>query len=104
MITKQQYTVLFLDNVRNFIQALPNEAQGKIKGAVTAMEFGNFKSLYIKTLKTPIKELIVRKYRFIFFTHKTLVYFIRAFIKKTAKTPKQEIEYAEKTYKMIIGK
>ena len=103
MIIKKQYTVLYLDNVKNFIQALPNEDQGKIKGAITAIESGDFKSLYIKTIKTPIKELIVKKYRFIFFFHQTIAYFLKAFIKKTAKTPRKEIEYAEKTYKMIIG-
>ena len=104
MTTKQQYTALFLDDVKVFIQSLPNEVQGKIKGAVTAMEYGDFKQLYIKTLKTPIKELIFKQYRFTFFTHQNLIYFVTVFIKKTSKTPKSEIKYAEKTYKMLVGK
>ncbi len=99
---ESQYSVLFFDNVKNFIATLPNEDQGKINGIVTAIESGEFKSLYIKTLKTSIKELIIKKYRFVFFIHKNTFYFMRAFIKKTAKTPKIEIKNAEKLYKKIL--
>lgn len=97
-----KYFALFLDNVKNFIGTLSNENQGKINATVTAMEAGNFESIYIKTLKTPIKELVVKNYRLIFFIHRTTIYFIGAFIKKSAKTPRKEIENAEKMYKIII--
>lgn len=97
-----QYIVFFFGSVRNFIEALPDDDQGKINGVVTAIESGDFKSLYIKTLKSPIKELIIKKYRLIFFVHKNTFYFIGAFVKKTAKTPKIEIENAEKIFKKIM--
>ena len=99
---ENKYFVLFFDDVKDFVEALSNENQGKIKGAVTAIESGDFKSLYIKTLKTPIKELIIKKYRFIFFIYKSTFYFIGAFVKKTKKTPKAEIENAERIFKKFI--
>ena len=99
---KNSYNALFLKDVKDFVAALPNTDQGKINAAVTVMESGDFKSVYIKTLKTPIKELIIKKYRFIFFIHKSTIYFISVFIKKSAKTPKREIENGEKIYKMIV--
>lgn len=48
-----------------------------------------------------MKELRVKKYRLIFFIHEEIVYFVRIFIKKTDKTPRNEIEMAEKYYKLI---
>jgi phage-related protein len=99
-----KYYALFLDDVRNFIGTLPNEDQGKINATVVAMESGDFESSYIKTLKTPIKELIIKRYRLIFFIYQNTIYFIGVFIKKSAKTPKKEIENAEKIYKMMIEK
>jgi phage-related protein len=99
-----KYFTLFLDNVRNFIDTLPDDDQGKINATIIAIESGDFESIYIKTLKTPIKELIIKKYRFVFFIHQTTIYFIGVFIKKSTKTPKREIENAEKIYKIIIEK
>ena len=97
-----KYLALFLEDVRIFIDMLPNEDQGKINATTIAMESGDFESIYIKTLKTPIKELIIKKYRLIFFIHKNTIYFIRAFVKKSQKTPKKEMENAEKIYKIIM--
>ena len=100
MINK--YFALFFDDVRNFIETLPNDDQGKINATVVTMESGNFESIYIKTLKGPIKELIIKKYRLIFFINQNIIYFIGVFIKKSTKTPKKEIENAKKIYKTII--
>lgn len=99
-----KYFALFLDNVRNFIDTLPDDDQGKINATVIAMESGDFESIYIKTLKTPIKELIIKKYRLVFFIHQNTIYFIGVFIKKSTKTPKKEIENAKKIYKMMMKK
>lgn len=97
-----KYFALFFDDVRNFIKILPNEDQGKINATVVIMESGDFESIYIKTLKTPIKELIIKKYRLVFFIHKNIIYFIGMFIKKSTKTSRKESENAEKIYKTII--
>ncbi|MBI2631164.1 type II toxin-antitoxin system RelE/ParE family toxin [Candidatus Nomurabacteria bacterium] len=100
---KNIYFILFLDEVKEFTEKLSDADQGKINAAAMAMEAGDFESIYIKTLKAPIKELIIKKYRFIFFIHKNTIYFIRAFIKKTAKTPKNEINNAQKVCKIILA-
>ncbi len=99
---KNKYLALFLDEVKDFIGKLPDNDQGKISASVAAMETGNLEPLYIKTLKTPIKELIIKNYRFVFFIHDREIYFVGAFVKKTAKTPKKEIEKAQKVYKLIL--
>ncbi len=63
---------------------------------------GDFTSVHIKSLKGEIKELIIKRYRIIFFIDKNIVYCIAAFVKKSAKTPKRELENAERIYKKII--
>lgn len=97
-----KYKVFFLQNVQNFIETIPFNDQGKIRCATDSMGLNNFNSLYIKTLETPIKELIIKNYRFTFFFNKNEIWFVGAFIKKTAKTPKSEIENAKNLYNEII--
>ncbi|MDO8492414.1 MAG: type II toxin-antitoxin system RelE/ParE family toxin [bacterium] len=96
-----KYEAKFFDKVRSFIQKLTPIDQAKIAANIEAMQMGKFDSVYTKSLKGPIKELIVRKFRFIFFIEKHIIYFVSAFIKKTRKAPKQEIENSEKIYKII---
>lgn len=96
------FQAILLNKVKEFITTLSNEDKVKFRGMAHGMELGNFDSLYIKTLKTPIRELIIKNYRFIFFIYKNEIWFIGAFIKKTAKTPKNEIENAQKLYDKII--
>ena len=94
----------YLSNVKDFINNLSISDQIKIKGAINALEKGEFQSVYIKHLKGNIKELRVKKYRLIFFIFKQDICFARIFIKKTIKTPIKEIESAEKIYKLFIQK
>jgi len=98
-----RFKILFISEVKDFINRLPDEDRGKINCITDAMMLGNFNSLYTKTLRSPVKELIIKKYRLIFFINKNEIWFIRAFIKKTAKTPKNEIENAKKLYREIIN-
>lgn len=98
-----KFNIVFLNGVREFIATLPEEDRAKIRGSIRGMELDNFDSLYIKTLKTPIRELIIKNYRFIFFIDKNEIWFIKAFIKKTTKTPTKEIENAKKLYNKIIS-
>ncbi len=71
--------ILFLSEVKSFIETLSDDDRGKISCATDAMGLGNFDSLYIKTLRTPIKELIIKKCRFIFFVNKNEIWFIGSF-------------------------
>lgn len=66
------------------------------------MELGCFDSVLIKTLRTPIKELIIKRYRLLFFIEGNLIYFVGSFVKKSNKTPKHEIDIAEKLFKNIV--
>ena len=96
--------VTILIDVENFILDLPIKDQHKISGAINSLKDGKFECLYIKQLRGSIKELKVKKYRLLFFIKDGDVYFVRIFLKKTNKTPKNEIDIAEKFYKSLNNK
>ena len=102
MYDKNQYTVLFLDSVNKMINSIPEIDRAKVAVAMLAIKEGNFQAIETKILKTPIRELKVKVYRFVFFIDKQIIYFIHAFIKQSTKTLKKEINYAEKIYKKLI--
>jgi phage-related protein len=60
------------------------------------MAEGDFDSVSTKQLKGPIRELISGNHRISYFLEGSLLCFVRGFPKKTNKTPKKEIEFAEK--------
>lgn len=101
---KSIYRGLFLEKTREFITSLTLSEQGKIQAQVEMMEMGKFNFVYTKSLKGPIKELVIGKYRFVFFIVKRVIYFVLAFVKKSQKTPKKYIEQAEDIYKIIEKK
>lgn len=93
--------IILLDDIEDFILSLPIKDQYKISSALDALRNRKFDTVYIKQLRGNLKELKVRKYRLIFFIHKNEIYFLRVFIKKSDKTPKREIDLAEKFYKQL---
>lgn len=104
---ESNFATLFLESVEEFIQQQSVSDQAKIAAAASVMAKGEkeyWHLLHIKTLKSPIKELIIKQFRIIFFSERNTIYFIGAFIKKTAKTPKSQIDQAEKIYKMLTQK
>jgi len=102
MKTTEKYTVLFLDSVKKKMNSIPETDRAKIVAAVTLMEDGNLHLVETKTLRSPVRELKIKKYRLIFFMHGKILYFIHMFIKQTTKTPQKEIKYMEKIYKQIM--
>lgn len=96
------YRATLRDSVNDFINELQRAERAKILSSIEKMRSGDWSSLYIKTLKGPLRELIVKQYRMIFFMSENVLYFVRAFQKKTAKTPPQEIERAERIYKLMM--
>lgn len=100
---EKELKIILLNDVEDFILKLLIKDQQKISGAIENLRGGKFELLYLKQLKGDIKELRVKKYRLIFFIYKNTVYFTRVFLKKTNKTPKNEIDFAEKCYKLIIN-
>ncbi len=99
---EKRYRATVLDSVNDFLNKLPRVERAKIFSDIDKMRSGDWSSLYIKTLKGPIRELIVKQNRIIFFINENVLYFIRAFRKKTAKTPPHEIEQAERIYNLIM--
>src|SRR3989338_4658598 len=99
---EKRYTALFLDDVKKMLNSMPEADRAKATAAITAMKEGHFELVETKILRTPIRELKIKKYRFVFFIQQEFLYFIHTFIKQSARTPKKEIEYAEKIYKRII--
>jgi len=91
-----------MDDVLEFLGTLPIKEKNKIFGAINILGNKKFDEVYVKQLVGNIKELKVKKYRLLFFTHKNETNFIRIFIKKTNKAPKREIELALKFYKSFI--
>jgi len=90
---------IITDDVLEFIESLSIKDQDKIMGSIGSFSKRQFDAIYIKQIFGEIKELRVRKYRLLFFVDDNSVHFIRIFIKKTNKTPKQEIELAIKYFK-----
>jgi len=95
---------VFRDEVGEFIHGLPKNLRQKFAVATLALSEGCFDSIYIKQIKKEIKEVRIQKYRLLFFTYRDSIYFIRIFIKKTNRTPRKEVELAEKYYKLISSK
>ena len=98
------YEIRVFGKVTKFVDGLTHTDRAKVIANIKIMEMGGFDSVYIKTLKGAVKELVVKNHRFVFFVHEHIVYIISAFIKKTQKTPPREISNAEKIYKIIIKK
>lgn len=98
-----RYQTIYHHSVTDFLRELPSKDRSNIEGDVDVMRSGDLHSPRIKTLRGPIKELIVKEYRILFFIHEHVIYFVRAFRKKSAKTPPREIEYAERVYKLITN-
>ena len=96
-----RFDVLVLQAAQKYIDVLSESEQGAIRADMDAMRLGNFNSVYTKILKGKIRELIVGRHRISYFTIGDMLYFVRGFRKKSAKTPKKEIEYAERVYKLM---
>jgi len=91
----------FLDGAKKYIGSIPIVDQASIAANITSMQLGGLQSVQTKQLKGQVRELIVGHHRIIYFQLSKALYFVRGFRKKSKKTPKSEIEYAEKIYKMM---
>ncbi len=97
------YAVQFWGNTDNFIKELPRKLQAKVKEEISCMKRNDFRAVRVKTLRGPIGELKVKRYRLLFFIYGSTIFFAGAFVKKTEKTPRAELEKAENIYRMIIN-
>lgn len=95
-----KFEVQFFEDAYNFIEKLGEVDRAKVLAHIKIMET-DFDVVHIKMVQTPIKELIVKKYRLLFFIKKNIIYFVNGFIKKSQKTPLKEIEKAQSVYNMM---
>lgn len=84
-----------------YLGQLTSGEQAAVIGDLEYMRDRNFSAVHTKQLKGPIRELIVGNHRFTYFQLVGTIYFVRGFRKKTTRTPKSEIGYAESVYKIF---
>ena len=96
----KNFEVRFFDEALDFIYQLPEADKAKVLAHIKMME-ADFDVVYTKILKSPIRELLVKKYRLLFFIQKDTIYVVRGFVKKSQKTPLREIVKAENVYKLM---
>ena len=90
-----------LRSVYDIVTNLPNEDEHKISQCILILESGSIEGLVIKTLRNEIKEIVVKKYRLIFFNKNDTTYLVDIFRKQSRKTPVRIIDRAEKIYNLI---
>lgn len=84
-MAEDNYKGVFLEKVKVFINNLKQTEQGKIAAQIEMMQGGEFEIVHIKTLQKPIQELIIGKYRFLFFYRKRPDLFYRCFYQENTK-------------------
>lgn len=92
--------IQFFNEAYDFINDMPELDRAKVLANIKMMET-DFDIVHTKLLRSPIKELIIKKYRLLFYTKENTIYFTHGFLKKSQKTPIKEIEKAESVYKMM---
>lgn len=92
------YEVIVLTPARELIEDMPLGERADAMASIGSLKDGDFKSVYVKKLRGSIGELIVQRYRIIFFIKNSRIWIVDAFIKKSKKTPVRVIEKAEKIY------
>ena len=94
------FHTLFFEYASDFISAIPDADKAKVMASIKIMET-DIAAVKTKTLRRETKELVVKKYRLLFFIKGNTIYIVSGFVKKTQKTPAYEIERAEGAYKMM---
>lgn len=82
--------IFFFGEAEHFIKSLPDIDKAKVMAHIQIMAV-DFSTVNTKLLKSPVRELKVKKYRLLFFIKKNSIYITSGFIKKTQKTPTREI-------------
>ncbi len=102
---KPQFQVLLLDGARKFINSLEVDVQSEIYSDMRAASITKDSNLFKKIsptiweFRTKYKNLQYRTLAFWDKTQKAMVMATSGFIKKTQKTPPQEIKKAEQIMK-----
>ena len=65
----KKFEIQFFDEAANFIEKLHETDKAKILANAKMMET-DFDVVYTKLLRSPVRELVVKKYRLLFFIKK----------------------------------
>lgn len=103
-MSERSLEIRILTDALVYIESLKSSEREKIFAQIALISEGDYSTLHTKQLSGQIRELIVKQQRIIFFRKSTTVYFVGAFKKQSAKTPKREIEHAKSIYKNIPSK
>src|SRR3989338_4350930 len=98
---RDQLHPFFLAAAKKYLADISDADRGAIFRDVAALMGRDFDLVRTKQLKGPIRELIRGHHRITYFQSGPTVYFVRGFRKKSKKTPRQEIEYAETMYRRL---
>lgn len=93
--------VRVLNHATKYLDQLTAKDRGPIAEEMEAMRSTHGMSPYTKQLRGPVRELVIGDHRLLYFKIDSNLYFVSGFRKKTQKTPRSEIEYAEKMYKLL---
>ena len=94
------YISLFFQRASDFIDELPVRDKAKVLATIKSAE-KDFDLAHTKILHSPARELIVKKYRLLFFIKGQTIFYVSGFVKKSQKTPKQEIDYVLDIYEKM---
>lgn len=92
---------LFLERAKEYIEALPGSDRGAIYRDIEALVSNQLAGVHTKTLRSPVRELISGHHRLIYFKINSALYFASGFRKKSAKTPKREVEHAYRLFVIL---
>lgn len=95
-----QYGFVLISRAERYLAKLPPDESIKIMANIRKMAEGNLSAVETKQLIGPIRELKVGNHRIPYFLIGSVLHFTSGFQKKSAKTPKTEILYAQKLYRL----
>ncbi len=93
--------VQFHRRFEEYLATASKKDRAKIYACIEMIRSGDYSKVIIKTLRGAVRELKVKFHRLLFFSHTGTIYFVSGFRKKSAKTPKNELDYVEDAYKEI---
>ncbi len=93
--------VSVLDVAKKYLASLPEEERALITAGISKIQVGDFSAAHTKQLRGAVREFIVGYHRILYFVIDNRLCVVSGFRKKTNKTPKKEIGYAEKIYKLL---
>ncbi len=98
--------VLYHDHVKAFIKKLQKPTQPKVLRGIELIEqYGQYLAMpHVKKITNLLYELRIRgiqEVRILYFVQEETAILIHAFVKKTQKIPRREIETAEKRLQLL---